>query len=292
MRRPEALRAFLEAVLLRWEASTPAASRAMEYLRAASGSGVVMDHLAFRTLDVAGGMAPVIEALEGLGYERSGEALSFPKKHVAATWLRPPPKDDGGYFPRVFVSELECNKLPAEAADALRRITAGVAAPTPVEAMACLALGARPWPAPSKADYNAVLEVSDYGAWTAAHGMLLNHGAVAVHRLSDGFCDAHALADALASHGVSLSTAGGVVKESPDGLLLQVASQADNVGVTFKGGEEASVPGAYVEFAERRPLPGVALPRVEWDEFRDVRDGFETASADSIFEATDATKAL
>ncbi len=55
-------------------------------------------------------------------------------------------------------------------------------------------------------------------------------------------------------------------------------------GLLEQGGNAAQVPGAYVEFAERLPLPQYAsLEHV--DELQ-RRDGFETSNADRIFEST------
>ena len=45
---------------------------------------------------------------------------------------------------------------------------------------------------------------------------------------------------------------------SPDGGLLQSSTVADRVNVCFACGESALVPGAYIEFAERLPLPQFA----------------------------------
>lgn len=47
------------------------------------------------------------------------------------------------------------------------------------------------------------------------------------------------------------------LQASPDGGLLQAATVADRVSFSFADGE-ALVPGAYIEFAERRVLPQYA----------------------------------
>ena len=42
---------------------------------------------------------------------------------------------------------------------------------------------------------------------------------------------------------------------SPDGGLLQASTLADGVPFVFANGEGREVPGAYLEFAQRLPLP-------------------------------------
>lgn len=49
-----------------------------------------------------------------------------------------------------------------------------------------------------------------------------------------------------------------VPQVSPDGGLLQSSTVADTVLFRFADGEERRVPGAYIEFAERAPLPEFA----------------------------------
>jgi hypothetical protein len=61
---------------------------------------------------------------------------------------------------------------------------------------------------------------------------------------------------------------------------------ADRISYCFAGGETQLVPGSYVEWAERQVLPEFAsLPAEEVREWH-RRDGFETSSADRIFEST------
>ena len=42
---------------------------------------------------------------------------------------------------------------------------------------------------------------------------------------------------------------------SPDGRLLQSSTVSDRIPFTFERGDEHNIPGAYLEFAERRVLP-------------------------------------
>jgi hypothetical protein len=128
-----------------------------------------------------------------------------------------------------------------------------------------------------------------------------------------------AFAEELRALGFALNDDGGaVVKASPgdNGLLLQCSTVADVVEYDFGGGgggggrggagaagEAAAaaaaaadaaaapnhrhlIPGAYLEFVERRPLPRFA--QMPWRDLREWhrRDGFEQANADGIFAST------
>ena len=57
------------------------------------------------------------------------------------------------------------------------------------------------------------------------------------------------------SEGISLNTAGGKIKTSPDGLLKQSSTIAKMVEAEFLGGQKMEIAGSYVEFAERLVLP-------------------------------------
>lgn len=46
-----------------------------------------------------------------------------------------------------------------------------------------------------------------------------------------------------------------MLQTSPDGFLLQSATVAERVPVSFSDGSNALLPGAYIEFAERMVLP-------------------------------------
>ena len=46
-----------------------------------------------------------------------------------------------------------------------------------------------------------------------------------------------------------------MMQVSPDGLLIQAATQADHVDFAFRDGEQGTVPGSYLEMAQRHRLP-------------------------------------
>ncbi|MEM0515849.1 DUF1338 family protein, partial [Pseudoalteromonas sp. YIC-827] len=76
--------------------------------------------------------------------------------------------------------------------------------------------------------------------------------------------------------GFALNTSGGEIKGSPEVLLEQSSTLADDARVKFSDGEFA-VPSCFYEFALRYLQPN-----------GEIYTGFVAASADKIFESTNA----
>jgi hypothetical protein len=70
---------------------------------------------------------------------------------------------------------------------------------------------------------------SEYAAWVLLHGYAANHIAIAVHRIPGMGGGLRELNKLLLSQGFQLNEAGGAIKASPDGLLLQSSTVADIV---------------------------------------------------------------
>jgi hypothetical protein len=133
-------------------------------------------------------------ALEGFGYTRR-DFYTFPKTHLLAAWYAPP-RELYGVLPRMFVSQLQANKLSPRAQaiihsyadDALAAATAaassgavtaagagsdasrasgsgGSAMGPALSAWTAALTQALPWRTPSREDYLALLDESEYGAW-------------------------------------------------------------------------------------------------------------------------------
>ncbi|KAL4451426.1 hypothetical protein ABPG77_009498 [Micractinium sp. CCAP 211/92] len=267
-----------------WE-STPTAEAAVNCLEERYPQSLIgFDHLAFRTFGVEGlGIASVARLFTDFGYTRR-DALDFPAKKLRAYWYSPPDPD----LPRVFISELKVEELSPEAQAVVLKYAGGPAAAAllgkygPMSSL----LGVQPWCTPSLDDWELLSQESEYAAWVLVHGYALNHTTIAVHRLEGHEGGLAALNTFLQEQGFVLNDSGGITKASPDGRLLQSSTVADRVSYCFCGGETQLVPGAYIEFAERLVLPQFAgmQPREVGEQHR--RDGFETASADRIFEST------
>lgn len=239
-----------------YTALTPQATR-IHALLAARGESVRTDHVALRTFDVLG-LAQLAAPFEALGWE-ARVRYRFADKHLHARyWQHPDPA-----LPKLFISELCIDELPA---DARMRIAALLAqlpadfAPTP--------WSGRPWSV-TRADYEALRDVSEYAAWVAAFGFHVNHFTVDVNALTT-FAGLAELTAFLVASGFEMNEAGGLVKGSPGEGLEQAATRAEAVDVELADAT-LRIPSAYYEFARR------------YDGFQ----GFVPASADKVFESTD-----
>lgn len=250
------------------------------------------DHIAFRTLGVPHlGIASLERIFLHYGYERR-EAFSFAEKKLDAFWYHPP----ADVFPRIFISELRVADLSSNAHEIITSYTQAVNA-DPVDAVdlddaaAVDELLHRPlWRLPTYSDYVQLRDESEYAAWTIYNRYYLNHFTISVHNLP-GRMSSLAVFDAfLLERGLRLNDAGGTIKESPDGLLLQSSTIAQIVDAEFADGDVHPIAGSYVEFAERRVL--AAFAHLASAEIRrdHRRDGFEVGNADRIFESTDAAQ--
>jgi len=142
------------------------------------------------------------------------------------------------------------------------------------------------WSIPSLDDYERLAGESEYAAWTIYNRYYLNNFTMSVHNLTNGYNTLVSFNEFLERNGFKLNDAGGKIKKSPDGLLLQSSTVAEMVLATFAHGETKMIPGSYVEFAERKVLDSFrSLPEGEILPIH-RREGFEAANADKIFEST------
>ena len=251
-------------------------------------SDIENDHVAFRTMGVPNlGIASFEKIFLHYGYQKR-DAFFFESKKLDAFWFAPPEP----HFPRIFVSELRVNDLSETAQKIIRKYTDPITA-DPSDALDLddgLAvdafLHAPLWALPSLSDYQTLLAESEYAAWVIYNRYYLNHYTISVHNLPEGYNSIAEFDDFVASIGVKLSDAGGLIKTSPDGVLLQSATVAQMVEATFEGGQTHAIAGSYVEFAERKVLPQFSHLAASEIRREHRRDGFETGNADKIFEST------
>jgi len=246
------------------------------------------DHIAFRTMGVPHlGIRSLERIFLHHGYVRR-DAYQFAAKKLNAFWYAPP-RDD---LPRIFISELRVGDLSEEAQRIISSYTDEVQG-DPVDRLdlddaaqvdAFLHRGL--WRLPSWADFSRLGEESEYAAWVIYNRYYLNHFTVTIHNLPDGYNTIATFNAFLKRHGFKLNDAGGEIKESPDGKLLQSSTVAELIDAVFADGDTHSISGSYVEFAERRPLDAFAhLPAHELRR-EQRREGFEAGNADKIFEST------
>lgn len=257
-----------------------------------SESEIVNDHIAFRTLGVPFlGINSIEKIFLHYGYEKK-DYYFFEGKKLNAFWYAPPSPE----YPRIFISELRVKDLSNTAVALINKYTEHITS-DPVDALDLNdvdAVGnffyASLWDLPTIEDYQTLAKESEYAAWVIYNRYYLNHYTISVHELKVGYNTMETFNSFLLDIGIKLNNSGGIIKQSPDGLLKQSSSVAKMMKATFKNGKKMEIPGSYVEFAERLALP----------EFKDIpisqltrtqrRDGFESANADKIFESTYASQ--
>tara|TARA_R110002051_G_scaffold263759_2_gene323630 strand:- start:58398 stop:59309 length:912 start_codon:yes stop_codon:yes gene_type:complete len=252
-----------------------------------SQDDIVNDHIAFRTLGVTHlGIASFEKIFLKHGYIKK-DYYHFEGKKLDAYWYAPPsPK-----YPRIFMSELKVDNLSSKAQQIIAKYTKNINL-DPVDQLDLnntKEIGDffyKPlWQLPTIQDYNDLLAESEYAAWVIYNRYYLNHYTISVHNLPPAYNTVESFNLFLESIGIVLNNSGGKIKTSKDGLLKQSSTVAQMINATFANGEAMEIPGSYVEFAERLPLPSNGKNNTNAIDL-DRRDGFESANADKIFEST------
>lgn len=250
-------------------------------------SAIENDHIAFRTLGVPHlGLSSFEKIFLHYGYTKM-DPYHFAKKKLDAYWYAPPdPK-----YPRIFISELRVQDLSETAQKIIHKFTSSITI-DPVDELDLEDLNQvgdffhRPlWELPTAKEYEQLSKESEYAAWVIYNRYYLNHYTISVHALEthDTLEKFNAFLEAI---GIVLNTAGGKIKVSPDGILRQSSSVAEMIFARFSCGTQIKIPGSYVEFAERLPLPEFKhLSKTELKRSH-RREGFEAGNADKIFEST------
>jgi hypothetical protein len=250
------------------------------------------DHVAFRSLGVPHlGIASLEKIFLYLGYVRR-DPYYFPAKKLNAFWYAPPE----AHLPRIFLSELRVDDLPERSKAVVGKYTRSIQR-DPVDGLdlddaAAIDrfLHSGNWPVPSWEDYQLLAAESEYASWAIYNRYYLNHFTISVHNLPEGYNTVAGFNRFLEGNGFVLNDSGGKIKMSPDGGLLQSSTVARMVTAEFAGGQQAEIPGSYVEFAERRVLPAFAHLPASAIRREHRREGFEAGNADKIFESTFASQ--
>ncbi len=253
-----------------------------------NASDVENDHIAFRTMGVPLLGIQSLEKIFGhFGYQRR-DYYYFEKKKLDAYWYAPPHPS----MPRIFISELRVRELSTEAQSIIHSYTDEVTSDpiadidlntaTDVDAFLHKPL----WRLPKLADYLRLQAESEYAAWVIYNRYYLNHYTISVHNLPEGYNTIAQFNAFLKAKGFTLNKAGGEMKISKDGLLIQSSTVAEMLDATFADGDVHSISGSYVEFAERRLKPEYAHLTNGTVKREHRRDAFEAGNADKIFEST------
>lgn len=287
---------ILSGLMTRYQERVPAVRHILDAMvgqgMIGSSGDVENDHIAFRTMGVPQlGIQSLEKIFLHCGYTRR-DAYQFPVKKLDAFWYAPP----ADHFPRIFISELRVGDLSENARSIIHSYTNEVTS-DPVDLLDLDSasqidtfLHQSLWRTPTWSDYQTLASESEYAAWVIYNRYYLNHFTISVHNLPKPHDTVESFNEFLEGIGVRLNDSGGKCKISPDGLLIQSSSVAEQVEAEFDNGsggvETHSIAGSYVEFAERRPLPEFAnLPQEQLTR-QHRRDGFEAGNADKIFEST------
>ena len=245
---------------------TPSAKKIHQLLGA--GNDVINDHVAYRTFNLEKvNLATLANHLLAIGYTECGE-YDFSSKKLNAKHFEHANTD----MPKVFISELRVEEFSPQAQAIIHRLIDSL--PEDIASQDNFLYSGRPWEI-SSTDYQTLLAESEYAAWLAAWGYRANHFTVSINHLNK-FDDIIAVNDALKIAGYPLNATGGEVKGNEKVKLEQSSTLADRAEVTFSD-KTLLIPSCFYEFAKRYPLEDGELYR-----------GFVAASADKIFESTNA----
>ncbi|WP_394391362.1 DUF1338 domain-containing protein [Shewanella woodyi] len=248
-------------------AMTPSAGKVHQLL--SKGETIINDHIALRTFNIEKVNLAVLAAhFESLGYVDSGDYYFEAKKLKAKHFEHPDPTQ-----PKVFISELMVEEFSPQ----LQSILKGLVDQIDVAATTAdnFLYSGRHWEL-DFTTYETLLAESEYAAWVAAFGYRANHFTVSINHLP-GYSTILDVNETLKKGDFVLNSAGGEVKGSADVLLEQSSTMADKIEVDFKDVQK-SIPSCFYEFALRYPKADGEL-----------YTGFVAASADKIFESTNAS---
>ncbi len=248
---------------------TPSATQIHALLGKDNGKDVINDHIALRTFNIAKvNLEKLAAHFEAVGYTACGDYDFEAKKLKAKHFEHTDPE-----MPKVFISELLVEEF-SESTQAIIQDMVAQIDEAAVSADNFLYSGTH-WQV-SHDDYQKLLEESEYAAWMAAWGYRANHFTVSINLLTQ-YETIQQVNQALKDAGFTLNTSGGEIKGSADVLLEQSSTMADKAKTQFSDGE-FEIPSCFYEFALRYPMPNGEL-----------YTGFVAASADKIFESTNAS---
>lgn len=248
---------------------TPSAYNIHELLGDASGQlDIVNDHIALRTFNIEKvNIEKLAKHFLSLGYEQKGE-YNFEAKKLSAIHL----EHSNPTAPKVFISELRVEEL-SEASQSIIRSMVEQLDASVLEKDDFLYSGTH-WDV-SIADYKTLRDESEYAGWMAAWGYRANHFTVSINHLNT-INELSDVNDNLIAAGYRMNESGGLIKGGEDVCLAQSSTMADTSVATFSDGE-LSIPSCFYEFAQRYKMSN-----------GEYYQGFVAASADKIFESTNA----
>ena len=261
------VKALFDNIWAQYLTVTPSAKAIHKLL--GNGNDVINDHVAYRTFDIEKvNLAKLAKHLLDIGYTECGQydfaAKKLTAKHFEHT-------DDT--MPKVFISELRVKEFPASIQKIIHKLVEQL--PDDASEQTDFLYSGKNWQL-SSSDYETLLAESEYAAWLAAWGYRANHFTVSINHL-EGFDCIIKVNDTLKEAGYPMNVSGGEIKGDEQVKLEQSSILADRAPVIFSD-KTMEIPSCFYEFAKRYPLPDGKL-----------YTGFVAASADKIFESTNAS---
>jgi len=245
---------------------TPSADKIHQLL--GNGADIINDHVAYRTFNLEKvNLAKLANHLLALGYTECG-SYDFSAKKLTAKHF----EHNDTSMPKVFISEIRVEELSDTAQKIIHNLIDQL--PEDISHSTDFLYSGRPWQV-SSSDYQSLLAESEYAAWLAAWGYRANHFTVSINHLSSYDC-INDVNNSLKQAGYQLNSTGGEVKGDRTVKLEQSSTLADHATVEFSD-IEVEIPSCFYEFAKRYPQKNGKL-----------YSGFVAASADKIFESTNA----
>lgn len=236
------------------------------YMMAHEEGDVVNDHIALRTFNHPRVNREVLaKSFLDSGY-KPVEDLQFEKKKLDATYYT----HDDPDLTRVFISELRIEEFSPELQSTINRLVDEI--PNKAIEQFNFCNSGVPWDVITFDTYNKLKEESEYAAWVATFGFIVNHFTISITDMKS-FDHMFQVNRFMKENGFKINDSGGEVKGSVEQGLEQSSIMARDVDVQFapEDSEIKKIPGCYYEFALR------------YNNF----DGFIAGSADKIFESTD-----
>lgn len=248
--------------------NTPKAQAIIDKLKAL-GEEIVNDHIALRTFNYKSTSLEHCSkelALIGATAALSNDHLyHFEEKKLRANYFYDQQEKSA---PKIFVSEIEVEKLSKKAQEILAQAIAHIKGPLKIGHFLS---GHRPWPCHFK-EYQLLHQESEYAAWLYAFGFRANHITLNVNAMTR-FKNLENLVDYLKQLDIPLNHSGGIIKGVKEQGLKQASTLAFQTPCCFEESTQ-QMPGGYLEMAQRFEIQGI------------IYQGFIPASADKIFEST------
>jgi len=261
-----AVKSLFENIWNNYVEVTPSAQKIHQLL--GSGDDIINDHVAYRTFNIEKiNLDKLAAQLIKLGYQECNQ-YQFEAKKLDAKHFEHPDST----LPKVFISQLQVEKFSSAAQRIIHQLVDSL--PDDISERDDFLYSGATWQI-SHSDYLTLLEESEYAAWLAAWGYRANHFTVSINALKN-YTSIEDVNQTVKTGGFKLNSTGGEIKGDKIVKLEQSSTMADKAVVNFTD-NNVEIPSCFYEFAQRYPLANGEL-----------YSGFVAASADKIFESTNA----